>query len=201
MPNGYDTQIGPGGFELSGGQKQSVALARAFYKKPRFVVLDEPNSNLDDASEQSFRAALDAMRAANAAIVIMTHDPRIARVADLLLVLREGRQIGFGTPEEMLAAVQPGAAIPNGSAKPEARKPEEAAKPAPHPIAEAAIPAKLGAQEDAGTQTKPSAEAAGPTGASAPNTAGISVSIEPAVPSIPATRSPDLADSSIERAS
>ena len=201
MPNGYDTQIGPGGFALSGGQKQSVALARAFYKKPSFVVLDEPNSNLDDASEQSFRAALDAMRAANAAIVIMTHDPRIARVADLLLVLRDGRQIGFGTPEEMLAAVQPGAAKPNGSAKPEARKPDEAAKPAPHPIAEAAIPEKLGAQEDAGTQTKPSAEAAGPTGSSAPTTARISVSIEPAVPRSPAPRSADLADSSIERAS
>lgn len=201
MPNGYDTQIGPGGFALSGGQKQSVALARAFYKKPRFVVLDEPNSNLDDASEQSFRAALDAMRAANTAIVIMTHDPRIARVADLLLVLRDGRQIGFGTPEEMLAAVQPGAAKPNGSAKPEARKPEDTAKPAPYPIAEKAIPAKLDAQQHTSPQTKLSAEASGPTGASAPNTVKISVSIEPAVPNSVATRSSDLADGSIERAS
>jgi len=174
FPSGYDTQIGPGGFALSGGQKQSLALARAFYKRPPFVVLDEPNSNLDEASEQSFRAALQAMRAANTAIVIMTHDPRLARVADLLLVLRDGRQIGFGAPKELLAAVQPNDGKAAVAVKPEAQTaqaipalsatPLPPASPKPAPPAQAAPPA---------VSVKPSAVvpapvAAGPTPPPAP---------------------------------
>ena len=205
MPNGYDTQIGPGGFTLSGGQKQSLALARAFYKRPRFVVLDEPNSNLDDASEQAFRAALDAMRAANTAIIIMTHDPRLARVADLLLVLRDGRQIGFGTPEEMLAAVKPGDASKAGKAKPAAQKSETAMapteKPLPPQITEKAPPAPAAVQANPDAPTPPIGGATGPTGASPVSLPRISVAIQPAVSTSLATSSPEKVDSSTERAS
>jgi len=200
MPNGYDTQIGPGGFTLSGGQKQSLALARAFYKRPRFVVLDEPNSSLDEALEQSFRAALEAMRAANTSIVVMTHDPRLARVADYLLVVREGRQIGFGTPKEMLAAVQPAEASSTGKAKAKAKavnsevKADALLKSAPDPIADKAIPASGSSQMDLGVPTKPGVGASVPIQPPQPKTAKISVAIEPAVPVSLATRSADQAD-------
>lgn len=204
MPNGYDTQIGPGGFTLSGGQKQSLALARAFYKKPRFVVLDEPNSNLDDASEQSFRAALDAMRAANTAIIIMTHDPRLARVADLLLVLRDGRQIGFGTPNDMLAAVKPGDANSAGKAKSAAQNIESAkspiAKPVSPPVANNDAPAQGGVGDNPSVPTQHNAGATGPIGASLTNTPRISVAIEPAVRAPLATSTPEEAHVSTEKA-
>lgn len=205
LPNGYDTEIGPGGVALSGGQKQSVALARAFYKKPRFVVLDEPNSNLDEASEQSFRAALDAMREANTAVVIMTHDPRLARLADVLLVLREGRQIGFGTPSEMLAAVKPSDANPTGmekSASENAEAPESpTAKPVALPITGKAIPASGGVDVDSSAPQQLEAGATGPVGASSPNMPKISVVIEPAVPVSLATPAPNKVDTSAERIS
>jgi ATP-binding cassette subfamily C exporter for protease/lipase len=110
MPNGYDTKIGPGGYVLSGGQKQMMALARAFYGSPSFIVLDEPNSNLDDAAEQAFKKALQAICQAGSAVVVMTHDPNVARLADLLLVLREGRQVGFGPSAQLLEAVRMAAA-------------------------------------------------------------------------------------------
>lgn len=106
LPQGYDTPIGPGGFVLSGGQRQMIALARAFYGSPQFIVLDEPNSNLDDAAEQALKKAFDVLRQAGVSVVVMTHDPKIAALADLLLVLREGRQIGFGTSAAMLEAMR-----------------------------------------------------------------------------------------------
>jgi PrtD family type I secretion system ABC transporter len=195
MPNGYDTQIGPGGFTLSGGQKQSLALARAFYKRPRFVVLDEPNSNLDDASEQSFRAALDAMRAANTAIIIMTHDSRLARVADYLLVLRDGRQIGFGTPQEMLAAIKHADVSPTVKVKPEVQISEEMAaepvKSAPGPMADKTIPKSESSPLDLGALAETRVEIYRPIEDGPPKVVNISVAIQSAGPVSPSPLSPD----------
>jgi PrtD family type I secretion system ABC transporter len=138
MPNGYDTRIGPGGYVLSGGQKQMIALARAFYGSPSFIVLDEPNSNLDDAAGQAFKKALQAICQAGSAVVVMTHDPKVARLADLLLVLREGRQIGFGPSAQVLEAVRTAAAPAANPAAPTRAT-------APSPVATSA-PAKPPAQ-------------------------------------------------------
>lgn len=188
LPDGYDTKIGPEGFALSGGQKQSLALARAYYNSPRFIVLDEPNSNLDDAAEQAFKKSLAALKKGKAAIVVMTHDPRIARLADLLLVIREGRQIGFGTSAEMLEALKAGsggAATKLTSPKPPSLEHEEPANPDP----EAGHAAQVNRHEDAkGSQTPAIAES---DGAAQPQkqgkTAAISVVIEPPKPIGPRT--------------
>jgi len=163
MPNGYDTRIGPGGYVLSGGQKQLIALARAFYGSPSFIVLDEPNSNLDDAAGQAFKKALQAICQAGSAVVVMTHDPKVARLADLLLVLREGRQIGFGPSAQVLEAVRTAAAP---AANPAAPTPATA----PSPVATSA-PAKPPAQSAPAPATAAMAPAVPVQGAVKPVTA------------------------------
>ena len=105
-PKGYDTQLGDAGFSLSGGQRQRLAIARALYGDPAFVVLDEPNANLDEVGEQALIATLNQLRARGATVVVTTHRPRLIGIVDRMLVLKGGRQVGFGTPKELFAAVQ-----------------------------------------------------------------------------------------------
>lgn len=102
LPNGYDTEIGPSGSVLSGGQRQLIALARAFYGDPTLIVLDEPNSNLDDVGEATLVDALSEMRQLGSTIVVVTHGSFLLRVADLLMVLNQGTVQSFGSREEIL---------------------------------------------------------------------------------------------------
>ncbi|NJL07882.1 MAG: type I secretion system permease/ATPase [Methylacidiphilales bacterium] len=100
---GYETMIGMDGGPLSGGQKQRVGLARAFYGRPRLVVLDEPNSNLDVAGERALANAL--MRAKNfeITVVAITQRPALLRSVDKILILKDGAVQAMGKREEMLA--------------------------------------------------------------------------------------------------
>jgi ATP-binding cassette subfamily C exporter for protease/lipase len=106
FPDGYDTYLGKSGFQLSGGQRQRLAIARAFYGDPAYVVMDEPNANLDEVGENALLKAITAMKARGTSFVITTHRPRLISVVDSLLVLRQGRQVGFGPAAEMIAAVR-----------------------------------------------------------------------------------------------
>jgi ATP-binding cassette subfamily C exporter for protease/lipase len=115
FPQGYDTPLGPGGLGLSGGQKQRIALARALYGKPALVVLDEPNSNLDDAGEAALVAAIDALRKHGSTVVLVTHRPSVLAVVDKLLVLQEGTQKMFGPRDQVLKALLPANAQPNAT--------------------------------------------------------------------------------------
>lgn len=110
FPQGYDTPLGPGGLGLSGGQKQRIGLARALYGKPALVVLDEPNSNLDDAGEAALVAAIDALRKHGSTVVLVTHRPNVLAVVDKLLVLQDGTQKMFGPRDQLLKALRPAAA-------------------------------------------------------------------------------------------
>jgi PrtD family type I secretion system ABC transporter len=103
LPRGYDTNIGEGGARLSGGQRQRLGLARAFFRSPRLVVLDEPNASLDQEGEQALISAIEQMRAMGTTIVIMAHRPHILRTADKLLVLRNGSIKAFGEREAVIA--------------------------------------------------------------------------------------------------
>lgn len=106
FPQGYDTRIGETGFALSGGQRQRLAIARALYGSPRYVVMDEPNANLDESGENVLIEAIRALKAGGASVIVTTHRPRIVAIADHLLVLKAGRQVGYGPTRDMIRAVR-----------------------------------------------------------------------------------------------
>jgi PrtD family type I secretion system ABC transporter len=106
FPKGYDTQLGSSGFALSGGQRQRVAIARAFYGMPKYLVMDEPNANLDDVGEGQLAEAISRLKAQGSTIVITSHRPRLVSMVDKLLVLRNGQQVGFGPAKAMLESVR-----------------------------------------------------------------------------------------------
>ncbi len=105
LPNGYETAIGDGGRRLSGGQRQRIGLARAVFDQARLIVLDEPNSNLDNAGETALRAAISALKAADRTVVIITHKPSLLAEADKILVLRGGRVEALGARDDVLASM------------------------------------------------------------------------------------------------
>ena len=105
LPDGYDTEIGEGGAVLSGGQRQRIALARALYGDPAFVVLDEPNANLDAEGDAALTKAIKDLRQRGKTVVVMTHRPSAIAAVNLLLVLKFGRQAVFGPKAEVLAEI------------------------------------------------------------------------------------------------
>jgi PrtD family type I secretion system ABC transporter len=103
LPQGYDTPIGTGGCALSGGQRQRIGLARAVYGGPCLVILDEPNSNLDDEGESALVHAISELKRTGTTVVIISHRPSILGVTDQILVLAEGTVRMFGNRAEVLA--------------------------------------------------------------------------------------------------
>ena len=106
LPKAYNSPVGRDGAMLSGGQRQRIGLARALYGKPVFVVLDEPNSSLDEAGDVALANAIGELKKLGTTFVVMTHRSSILGVADKMLLLREGTQQGFGPRDEILAALQ-----------------------------------------------------------------------------------------------
>ena len=104
MPQGYETPLNTeGGVSVSGGQKQRIGLARAFYNQPRMIVLDEPNSNLDETGEKEFIQAISAIKKQRSVTcIIVTHKPEILNVVDKILLMKDGQAIDFGDKEEIL---------------------------------------------------------------------------------------------------
>ncbi len=99
LPLGYDTEIGDAGIYLSGGQRQGIGLARAFFGNPRVILLDEPNSSLDDAGEQALYRAVEHMKATGATIIIITHRLPILDVTDKIAILKGGALTAFDSSE------------------------------------------------------------------------------------------------------
>lgn len=116
LPAGYDSPIGEDGARLSGGQRQRMALARALYGDPVLVVLDEPNSSLDDEGDAALAQAIRDASARGTTFVVITHRTSVLGVAHKMLVLRDGRQQAFGPRAEVMAtltqAAQQAAALP-----------------------------------------------------------------------------------------
>ena len=105
LPEGYNTLIGSEGMMLSGGQQQRIALARALFRKPFLVVLDEPNSNLDSDGEAALTRAIREIRAAGCIVVVIAHRPSAIAAVDKVLCLRDGRMAAFGPKDEVLKRV------------------------------------------------------------------------------------------------
>ena len=102
LPAGYQTEIGRDGSKLSGGQRQRIGLARAFFGNRKLILLDEPNANLDPDGEQALCSAIELAKARGATVVIVTHRPQLLVIADAVLLLRDGAQLAFGPPAEVL---------------------------------------------------------------------------------------------------
>ena len=103
LPDGYNTNIGDSGQVLSGGQRQRIALARCLYRSPSFLVLDEPNANLDSAGEEALLWAIQRLKAAGTTVVVITHKLNILSVVDKIVILRDGTVQAFGNKEEVLS--------------------------------------------------------------------------------------------------
>ncbi len=112
LPQGYDTMVGPGGATLSGGQRQRVGLARALYRKPKIIVLDEPNSNLDEEGDKALLSAILTMKEKRSTVVLITHKLSVLRVVDKIAVLAQGALSMYGERDEILNALKP-KSIPN----------------------------------------------------------------------------------------
>ncbi|MGD0191329.1 MAG: type I secretion system permease/ATPase [Rhizomicrobium sp.] len=102
LPKGYDTDIGESGHRLSGGQRQRIGIARALYGEPRFVVLDEPNSNLDTMGEEALVGTLIELKKRGVTVVIVAHRPNILGAIDKMLALRDGTAESYGPRAEVM---------------------------------------------------------------------------------------------------
>jgi ATP-binding cassette, subfamily C, type I secretion system permease/ATPase len=115
LPQGYETEIGENGAALSAGQSQRIALARALYKDPFIVVLDEPNSNLDQEGDAALTKAILGVRARAGIVIVVAHRPSALAAVDHILVLAQGRAQAFGLKDIVLAKVTQ---LPTAAPKP-----------------------------------------------------------------------------------
>jgi PrtD family type I secretion system ABC transporter len=118
LPQGYDTRIMAGGLILSPGQRQRIALARAFYGTPRVIVLDEPNSNLDGEGEDALADALKEAKTLGQTVLVIAHRLGVLRYTEKVLLLRDGAIQAFGPRDEVLARLTPSLSAQNSTVVP-----------------------------------------------------------------------------------
>lgn len=113
LANGYETNVGDGGMFLSGGQRQRVGLARAVYRSPSLIILDEPNSNLDSDGEKALMSCIQHLKAMGKTVVLVTHKTNLLALTDKILMLRNGTAEKFGPTQDFFQKPQ---AAPQGQA-------------------------------------------------------------------------------------
>lgn len=106
LPDRFDTRIGDGGVVLSGGQRQRIALARAVYGNPKLLLLDEPNSNLDEAGDHALMQLIQLMKSRKCTVIGITHRTQLLAAADFVLLMQEGGVAKYGPRDEVLAALK-----------------------------------------------------------------------------------------------
>lgn len=115
LPEGYETDIGTDGSSLSAGQRQRIALARAFYGSPKLLILDEPNASLDNEGDIALLKALQAAKLRGITTVVVSHRPTILQVVDKVMVLNQGKVAEFGSRDEVVAKMQQQAVLPKAA--------------------------------------------------------------------------------------
>lgn len=106
LGEGYDTELGGPGGLLSPGQKQRIALARALYRRPKLVVLDEPNSNLDDAGEDALSESISRLNSLGTTVVVVSHRQKVIQLADYIIFIAGGKMLDAGPSHQVLARLQ-----------------------------------------------------------------------------------------------
>ncbi|MFZ2539541.1 MAG: ATP-binding cassette domain-containing protein, partial [Oscillospiraceae bacterium] len=106
FPKGYDTFIDASGGNLSGGQRQRIGLARALYNNPILVVLDEPNSNLDEQGESALEKALTELKKMQTTVIIVTHRNNILSKVDKLIILQDGKLFAYGPRDVVISKMK-----------------------------------------------------------------------------------------------
>ncbi len=129
LPAGLDTEIGQDGVTLSGGQRQRVGLARALYGEPKLLVLDEPNSSLDETGERSLLKAIQEIKRRGCTVVLVTHRTKLLAVSDQILVLANGKTKMFGPRDEVLAEL--GSAVRHEQTRTTSHKTDRASASSP----------------------------------------------------------------------
>ncbi|WP_306392871.1 type I secretion system permease/ATPase [Telluria beijingensis] len=162
LPEGYDTKLGDGGAGLSGGQRQRLALARAMYDDPALIVLDEPNSNLDEVGEAALVKAVLELRQRGKTIVLITHRQAALNATTKLLMMRDGAVAAFGPTQKVLEAIneanqkqiqaQKAALAAKGQAMLAKQQAQAQAKPQPQPQPPAPAPEAQGNDTSATTE-------------------------------------------------
>jgi ATP-binding cassette subfamily C protein len=107
LPHGYSTDVSDANHVLSGGQRQRVALARALYGRPRLLVLDEPNANLDSVGEAALLRAIVEAKRDGACVVVIAHRPKVMATVDRIVILSEGRIERIGPAAEVMKTITP----------------------------------------------------------------------------------------------
>lgn len=102
MPQGYDTLIGPGGMSVSGGEKQRIGLARAFFGNPKILVLDEPNSSLDRIGENALLRALLEAKKNKITVFLVTQRDSVIKVVDNIMRMKDGQIVDYGTRDQVI---------------------------------------------------------------------------------------------------
>jgi ATP-binding cassette subfamily C exporter for protease/lipase len=106
LPSGYDTEIGEGGITLSAGQRQLVGLARAVYGRPVVIALDEPSSNLDEVGDRILAQTIKAAKSWGSTVIVVSHDPKLLKVTDRLMMIFDGQIREFGPSTEVISAIK-----------------------------------------------------------------------------------------------
>ena len=129
LPQGYDTEVGENGQQLSGGQRQLVGLARAMFGRPKLIVLDEPDSSLDGDSEARLLKAIRELKTRGTTVVLVSHRPVLVQGVDKVMVLRDGQIEAFGPRQEVLSRVMGPRPAPPVQGAVQGPRPPEAGKP------------------------------------------------------------------------
>lgn len=107
LPGGYDYVLGLGGRGLSAGQAQRISLARALFRDPQYLILDEPNSNLDSEGDQQLVRTLEDLKSRGRTVLIVAHRLSVLPIVDRLMVIQEGRLVMFGPRDEVMRKIAP----------------------------------------------------------------------------------------------